>query len=159
MELRPPKLSPPRRRIDISECRKKERLAKMRIEPNGENSAGHFSFPGNFKLFVNGALWTAWSENPSVILLYILDALDSPRYTARAKLERRPTNHEMTLSEGVFRKGDNYVVDENYEDGAEMLSTKTGESEIAFHVIGRDIKCAGCKFVMIGRPYTHVQYI
>ena len=65
----------------------------------------------------------------------------------------------MTLSEGVFRKGDNYVVDENYEDGAEMLSTKTGESEIAFHVIGRDIKCAGCKFVMIGRPYTHVQYI
>ena len=48
----------------------------MRIEPNGENSAGHFSFPGNFKLFVNGALWTAWSENPSVIPSYILDALD-----------------------------------------------------------------------------------
>jgi len=106
MELRPPKLSPPRRRID------------------GENSAGHFSFPGNFKLFVNGALWTAWSENPSVIPLYILDALDSPRYTARDKLERRPTNDEMTLSEGVFRKGDNYVEDEIYEDGAEMLSTK-----------------------------------
>ena len=42
----------------------------MRIEPNGDNSAGHFSFPGNFKLFVNGALWTAWSENPSVIPLY-----------------------------------------------------------------------------------------
>ena len=91
------------------------------------------SIPGNFN----------WSENPSVIPLYILDALDSPRYTASAKLERRPTDDEMTLSEGVFRKGDNYVVDEIYEDGAEMLSTKTGESEIAFHVIGRDIKCAG----------------
>ncbi len=86
----------------------------MRIRPNRDNSAGHFSFPGNFKLFVNGApslpVWTAWSENPSVIPLYILDALDSPRYTARAKLERRPTNDEMTLSEGVFRKGDNYVL-------------------------------------------------
>ena len=94
-----------------------------------------------------------------MIPLYILDAMDSPRYTVRAKLERRPTNDEMTLSEGVFRTGDNYVIDEIYEDGAEMLATKSGESEIAFHTIGRDIKCAGCKFVMIGRPYTHRQYI
>ncbi len=47
MELRPkraapqpPKLSPPQRRIDLSEFRKKERLAKIRIEPNRDNSAG-----------------------------------------------------------------------------------------------------------------------
>jgi hypothetical protein len=44
-------------------------------------------------------------------------------------------------------------------DGAELLATKYCESEIAFAVMGRDIKCAGHKFCMIGRPYEHGQYI
>ena len=40
-----------------------------------------------------------------------------------------------------------------------MLVTKYGQSEIAFGVTGRDIKCAGHKLAMIGRPYDHGQYI
>jgi hypothetical protein len=38
----------------------------------------------------------------------------------------------MELTEGIFRAGDNYVVDEIEKDGAEMLVTKHGQSEIAF---------------------------
>ena len=40
-----------------------------------------------------------------------------------------------------------------------MLVTKYGQSEIAFGVTGRDIRCAGHKLAMIGRPYDHGQYI
>jgi hypothetical protein len=36
-----------------------------------------------------------------------------------------------------------------------MLVTIYGESEITFAVTGRDIRCAGHKLAMIGRPYGH----
>ena len=64
----------------------------------------------------------------------------------------------MELTEGIFRAGDNYVVDEIEKDGAEMLVTKYGQSEIAFGVIGRDIKCAGHKLAMIGRPFMRNRF-
>ncbi len=38
----------------------------------------------------------------------------------------------MELTEGIFRAGDNYVVNEIEKDCAEMLVTKYGQSEIAF---------------------------
>ncbi len=50
-------------------------------------------------------------------------------------------------------------MDEIETDGAEMLAEKYCESEIAFAVTGRDIKCAGHKLSMVGRPYDHGQYI
>jgi hypothetical protein len=39
-------------------------------------------------------------------------------------------------------------------DRADMLVTTYGESEI-IAVTGRDIRCAGDKSAMIGRPYEH----
>ncbi len=50
-------------------------------------------------------------------------------------------------------------MDEIETDEAELLGTKYCEIEIVFAVTGRDIKCAGHKFSMIGRQYEHGQYI
>ncbi len=41
----------------------------------------------------------------------------------------RHTIHEMELTEGIFRAGDNYFVDEIQKDGAEMLVTKDVQSD------------------------------
>jgi hypothetical protein len=78
-------------------------------------------------------------DDTSSIPLYILDALHNTKALAN-------TRHEITwmeLIEENFRQGDTYVVDEIETEGAEMLITKYGETEIAFAVTGRDIKCAG----------------
>ncbi len=128
----------------------------LQIQPNSDNSAGHFSFPGKFRLLVKGKLWTNWSQAPSTIPLYILDALAHP---TKSRANQGPTIDEMELTEETFRPGDNIVGDEIETDGPEMLITKYGESEIAFGVTGRDIKCAGHKLSMIGWPYDHGQYI
>ena len=76
-----------------------------------------------------------------------MDALNHPQHRA----DERHKIDEMELTEEIFRTGDNYIVDEIETDGPEMLITKYGESEIAFGVTGRDIKCAGHKLSMIGR--------
>ena len=52
--------------------------------------------------------------------------------------------------EEVFRAGDNFVVDGIEKEGAEMLATKFGQSEIVLSVTGRDIKCAGNNFQRAG---------
>ncbi len=86
---------------------------------------------------------------------YILDALNHPKYRA----DKRHTIEEMELSEEIFRDRVNFVVDEIETDGAKLLGTKYCKCEIAFAVTGRDIKCAGHNFCMIGRPYEHGKYI
>jgi hypothetical protein len=43
--------------------------------------------------------------------------------------------------------------------GAEVLTIKYGQTEIAFAVSGRVIECSGHKFAVIGQPYDHGQYI
>ena len=57
-------------------------------------------------------------------------------------------------SDGAYPKkirvGNDYVVDSIETDGAEMLFTKTCESEIALGVSGRDINCAGHRWAMMG---------
>ncbi len=106
-------------------------------------------------LLVIGDLWTTWSQDTSTIPLYILDALNHPK----SRTDKRHTLEEMELSEETFRDRVDFVVDEIETDGAELLGTKYCESEIAFAVTRRDIKCAGHKFSMIGRPYEHRQYI
>ena len=68
-------------------------------------------------------------------------------------------NPWMELTEENFRAGDSYVVDEIETKGAEMLTTKYGQTEMAFAMTGRDIKCAGRRFAMIGPPHHHEQYI
>ena len=121
---------PRRRTLDDNPVpsRKEATLSSLLIQPNGDNSAGHFSFPGKFRLLVKGNLWSTWSHDPSTIPLYILDALSHPpKY--RAVRERR-TIDEMELTEGIFRPGDNYVADEMETDGPEMPVTKYGQSEI-----------------------------
>ncbi len=40
-----------------------------------------------------------------------------------------------------------------------MLTTKYGQTEIAFAVTRRDVKCASHRFAMIGPPRNHGQYI
>ena len=64
----------------------------------------------------------------------------------------------MELTQENFRVGDNYVVDSIETDGAEMFLTKTCESEFAFAVPVRDIKCAGHRWAMIGPSRRHAQY-
>jgi hypothetical protein len=81
----------------------------------------------------------------STIPLYILDVLNHPKF----RTDKRHTIQEIV----------NFVVDEIETDGAEMLATTYCEGEIALSVTGRDIKCAGHKLSMAGRPYDHGQYI
>ena len=121
----------PRRRALDHRSRKEATLSSLRIQQNSDNSAGHLSFPGKFRLLVKGNLWTTWSHDPSTIPLYILDAL---AHNPKSRADMRHTIHEMELTEGIFRAGDNYVVDEIEKDGAEMLVTKNGQTEIAFAV-------------------------
>lgn len=112
-------------------------------------------FPGKFRLHVKGDIWTTWSQDTASIPLYILDALHNSKALANTRNEIT----WMELIEENFRQGDTYVVDEIETEGAEMLTTKYGETEIAFAVTGRDIKCAGRKLSMIGPPRNHGQYI
>jgi hypothetical protein len=145
-----------RRTLDHPACSRKEAmLSGLQIQPSSDNGAGYLSFPGKFRLLVKGDQWLSWSQDTSRIPMYILNEMnrDPPKSRADNKIE------EMELTEEVFRAGDNFVVDEIEKDGAEMLVTKFGQSEIFFGVTGRDIKCAGNKFAMIGRPYDHAQYI
>jgi hypothetical protein len=132
-------------------------LAKLVIEPNSDNSAGYFCFLGKFRLLVKGDHWMSWSQDTSRVPKHILNEMccDPPKSRADNKIE------EMELTDEVFRAGDNIVVDEINQEGAasEMLITKFGHSELVFGVTGRDIKCAGHKFAMIGLPYEHAQYI
>ena len=93
-------------------------------------------FPGKFKLHVKGDIWTTWSQDTASIPLYILDALHNSKALANTRNEIT----WMELIEENFRQGDTYVVDEIETEGAEMLTTKYGETEIAFAVTGRDIK-------------------
>jgi hypothetical protein len=130
-------------------------LSNLQMEPNFDNTAGYLKFPGKFKLFVKGHQWTTWSHDTSSIPLYILDAL----HNSKALTNKENEITWMELIEENFRAGDTYVVDEIEKEGAEMLTTKFGETEIAFAVTGRDIKCAGHKLSMIGPPLHHGQYI
>jgi hypothetical protein len=68
-------------------------------------------------------------------------------------------NPWMELTEENFRAGYTYVVDEIKTKGAEMLTTKYNQTEMAFAVTGLDIKCAGRRFAMIGPPHHHEQYM
>ena len=111
----------PRRRALDHRSRKEVTLSSLQIQPNSDGSAGHLSFPGKFRLLVKGNLWTTWSQDPSTIPLYILDAL---AHNTKSRADKQHTIHEMELTEGIFRAGDNYVVDEIEKDGAEMLVTK-----------------------------------
>jgi hypothetical protein len=73
----------------------------------------------------------------------------------KSRADKRHTIEEMELNGDSFRESDNFVVNGIKKDGADMLVTTYGESEITFAVTGRDIRCAGNKFAMIGRPYEH----
>lgn len=76
-------------------------------------------------------------DDTSSIPLYILDALHNTKALAN-------TRHEITwmeLIEEYFRQGDIYVVDEIEIEGAEMLTTKYGQTEIAFPVTGYALTC------------------
>ncbi len=148
----------PQRRALEHRSRKEATLSSLHIQSNSDNRAGHFSFPqaGKFTLLVKGNLWTTRSQDSSTIPMYILDAL---AHNPESRADKRHKIHKTGLTEGVFRAGDNYIVDEIEKDGAEMQVTKYEQSEIAFRVTRRDIKCAGHKLAMIGRPYDHAQYI
>jgi hypothetical protein len=71
----PTKDSIPSSRALDHRSRKEATLFSLQIQPNSDNSAGHLSFPGKFRLLVEGNLWMTWSQVPSTIPLYILDAL------------------------------------------------------------------------------------
>ena len=92
------------------------------------------------------------SQKPSTIPSNILDAL---AHHPKSRADKRHTIGETELTEETFRVGDknsdNCVVDEIEKEGAEMLVTKYGQSEIA--LTGRNIKCASHKLASIGRPY------
>ena len=84
----------PRRRTSRDHFSRKEAtLSSLQIQPNSDNSAGHFSFPGKFRLLVKGNLWTTWSQDPSTIPLYILDAL---AHNPKSRADMRHTIHEIS---------------------------------------------------------------
>ena len=66
-------------------------------------------------------------------------------------IEKKPW---MELIQEKFRAEENYVVDSIETDGAEMFLTKTYEPGVS----GRDIKCAGHRWAMIGPSRRHAQY-
>ena len=108
----------------------------LQIEPTHDNSAGYLRFPDKFRLLVKGDQWTTWSQDITSIPMYILEGLFHTKVLADTNSE----NAWMELTEENFRTGDNYVVDEIETEGAEMLTTKYGQTEIAFAVTGRDMK-------------------
>jgi len=145
----------PKQRRIADPSRKEAMLAMLQIEPTRDNCAGYLMFPGKFRLLVKGDQWTKWSQDTTSIPMYILEGLHNTKALANTNNE----NAWMELTEENFRAGDNYVVDEIETEGAEMLTTKYGQTEIAFAVTGRDVKCAGHRFAMIGPPREHGQYI
>ena len=101
-------------------------------------------FPGKFRLLVKGEQWASWSQIPSKIPMYILEALFDPKHDQAAI-------PEMDLvAEQVPRCGprdqDNIILEKISKKGAIFLQTKCCESEIGFCCTARQTKCSGNEF-------------
>jgi len=105
-------------------------VSTLVFEPNADNTAGFLMFPGKFRLLVKGEQWASWSQIPSKIPMYILEALFDPKHDQAAI-------PEMDLvAEQVPRCGprdqDNIILEKISKKGAIFLQTKCCESEIGF---------------------------
>jgi hypothetical protein len=142
----PQELSIPRRRtLPPVESRREKMLAKLVIELNSDMDISVFQAnSGCWSRVIIGCPGLRTLQGSQCIFLNEM-CRNSPKSRADNKIE------EMELTEEVFQAGDNFVVDVIEKDGAEMLVTKFGQSEIVFGVSGRDIKCAGNKSWALGR--------
>ena len=151
-DSQPPPVANQRPRIAGDDSKRVNFLSSLLIEPNADNTAGYLSFPGKFRLLVKGKQWASWSQGPSKIPMYILEALFDPKHDIASIPEMELVNE--CIPRHGSRDDQNIILEQISPKGVIFLQTKYCESELGFSCTARPTKCSGTAQTMVG-PDSH----
>ena len=132
-------------------------VSTLVFQPNADNTAGCLMFPGKFRLLVKGEQWASWSQSPSKIPMYILEALFDPKHD-QAAIPEMDLVAERVPQCGP-REQDNIILEQISKKGAIFLQDKFCQSEIGNFCTAHQTKCNGNAFTLMGPEVPQTQYL